>query len=218
MFQHTEGLNFPEMLCNTTDNGRFYTTPEGNVFPSVTTVLGKFGGNEWLEEWKNRVGEEQVKKVSLQATNRGTAVHEIIEKYLRNDVNYKQKQMPVNVSSFAKIKKFLDDNISEIGGLEVPLYSNLLRTAGRVDCIAKWNGVWSIVDFKTSKREKKKEDIQNYFLQTSAYSYMFFERTGIVVPKLVIVMTVDDGDSLVFEESSKNYIKKFLEMRNTLDV
>jgi predicted RecB family nuclease len=216
-FLHSTSFDFPEMKCETTDNGRYYTTPENKRYPSITTVLGKHNGSEWLEEWKSRVGEETAKKISLQATNRGTAVHEIIEKYLRNE-DHRKGQMPVNIASFKNIQKFLDENLGEIAGLEVPLYSDALKVAGRVDCIAKWKNSWAIVDFKTSKREKKKEDITNYFLQTSAYAYMFFERTGIVVPKIVILMTVDEGKSLVFEENTRDFIEKFIEIRNDVNM
>lgn len=218
MFKHVPNLTFPELDCDNTPNGRFYVTPEGKRYPSVTTVLGKTTDQSWLKEWEDRVGKERVEHVSKQASRRGTAVHEIAEKYLRNDPDYKKGEMPVNIASFNYIKPFLDENVGLIAGLELPLYSDFLRTAGRVDMIAKWNGEWAIIDFKTSKRNKKKEDITNYFLQASCYSYMFFERTGLHIPKIVIVMTVDDSEPLIFEERSKDYITKFIKLRNTLDI
>lgn len=213
MFKHVPDFHMPELDCETLESGRFYTTPRGERYPSVTTVLGKATDQSWIQEWKDRVGEEEARKIGFQAANRGTAVHEIAEQYLRNNPDYKKKQMPMNVASFLSIKPILDKNIGLIAGLELPLYSDFLRTAGRVDVVAKWCGVWSIIDFKTSRREKKKEDIKNYFLQESCYSYMFYERTGLVIPNIVTVMTVDDSQPIVFEEKAKNYIEEFIELR-----
>ena len=217
MFNHMMGVDLPEMNAVMTDVGRFYTTPDGNRYPSVTTVLSAGTDNTWKAEWIARVGQEEADRVSKKATNRGTAVHELVEKYLRNDPVYTKGHMPANILSFKNIKPFLDEHLGTIAGLEIPLYSDKLKVAGRVDCIAEWDGVWSIVDFKTSKKEKKKEDITNYFLQCSAYSYMFYERTGLMANKIVIVMTVDDGKSLIFEEKASNFLDAFSCIRNSIN-
>ena len=216
-FRHVPDLPLADLSAKTTPEGRYYTTPDGNAYPSVTTILGKGSDNSWLKEWEERVGIEEVKRVSGVASTRGTAVHEIAELYLRN-LDWKRKQMPVNIASFLKIKHHLDEHIGLIAGLELPLYSDKLRVAGRTDCIAKWNGEWAVIDFKTSKREKSREDITNYFLQASCYSYMFYERIGMIVPKLVIIMTVDDGTSIVFEERAKDHIKQFIALRESVDI
>ena len=119
-----------------------------------------------------------------------------------NDPDYLKGQMPANISSFKYIKPYLDENVGLIAGLELPLYSDILRVAGRSDCIAKWKGKWSIIDFKTSKREKKHQDIHHYFMQASCYSTMFFERTGKVIPQIVIIITVDDSPPQIFVKLS----------------
>ena len=216
MFEHMTGLDLPELSSETTENGRFYFTPEGKKYPSVTTVLGAGSDNSWMDEWIARVGKEEAERVSKKATTRGTAVHELTEQYLRNNPQYKKGHMPSNIASFQYIKPFLDKHIGTIAGLEIPLYSDKLRVAGRVDCIAQWDNKLAIVDFKTSKKEKRKEDITNYFLQCSAYSYMFYERTGLLANKIVIVMTVDDGNSLIFEEKASNFLEAFCKMRNSV--
>jgi hypothetical protein len=213
MFEHMTGLDIPELSSETTENGRFYITPEGKKYPSVTTVLGAGSDNSWMDAWIARVGKEEAERVSKKATTRGTAVHEITEQYLRNNPSYTRGHMPSNVANFKYIKPFLDEHIGTIAGLEIPLYSDKLRIAGRVDCVAKWDGIWSIVDFKTSKKEKSRDDIHNYFMQESAYSMMMFERTGIVCKQLVTVMTVDDGKSLIFVEKSRDWLPKFIELR-----
>lgn len=214
MFRHVEGLTFPELSADTTENGRFYTTPEGNKYPSVTTVLSKGTDNSYLEKWKARVGEEEAARVSRQATARGEAVHSLAEQYLLNNPQYSRGHMPANIASFNYIKPFLDKHIGTISGLELPLYSDFLRVAGRVDCIAEWDGILSIIDFKTSKRKKSKEDVFGYMCQESCYSYMFYERTGIPVPQIVTVMTVDDSEPLIFVERAKNYLPEFIKIRN----
>jgi hypothetical protein len=219
MFNHVSGIVFPELTAEIVEGvGRIYTTPEGNKYPSITTVIGKGSDNSWLEEWKERVGEEQVKKVSGQASRRGTAVHELAEEYLKNNPRYTKGHMPANIASFYQIKPILDKHVNNIYGLEVPLYSDKLRVAGRVDCLTEWDSQLSILDFKTSKRAKAREDISGYFIQTSAYAYMTFERTGLLPKLIVIVMMVDDGDSLVFVEKSKDWIEKFIDLRKSVDI
>lgn len=217
MFKHYN-LNLPELEAELVEGvGRLYTTPSGIKYPSVTTVIGATSDNSWLEEWKLRVGEEEVRKVSAMAARRGTAVHELAELYLKNDPNYTKGHMPANIASFKCIKPFLDKHITAIAGLEVPLWSDKLRVAGRVDCIAKWDGIWSIVDFKTSKREKKRNDIHSYFMQESAYSYMLFERTGMLCKQLVTVMTIDDSQPKLFVERAKDWLPKFIELREKVN-
>lgn len=214
MFTHIQNLSFPELDVDTTENGRFYVTPEGNKYPSVTTVISKGTDNSYLQKWKDRVGEEEAARVSRQATARGEAVHTLAEQYLLNNPHYTKGHMPANIASFNYIKPFLDKHVGVISGLELPLYSDYLRVAGRVDCIAEWDGILSIIDFKTSKRKKSKEDVFGYMCQESCYSYMFYERTGIPVPQIVTVMTVDDSEPLVFVERSKNFLPEFIKIRN----
>ena len=215
-FEHVT-LDLPELPAEIVEGiGRVYTTPEGNRYPSVTTVIGKASDNSWLDDWKARVGEEEVRKISAQAARRGTAVHELAENYLNNDPKYTRGHMPANIATFGQIRPLLDKHVGKIYGLEVPLYSDKLRVAGRVDCLAEYNGILSIIDFKTSKREKKIEDISGYFTQASAYSYMTFERTGLLPKQIVIMMMVDDGHPLVFIEKSKDWIEKFIAIRKKI--
>lgn len=213
MFDH-ELIELPDLSAELVEGiGRLYTTPTGIKYPSVTTVIGYGGDHTWLDRWKERVGEEEVKRISGQAARRGTAVHELAEQYLLNNPRYTKGHMPANIASFNHIRPLLDNHITKIYGLEVPLYSDTLRAAGRVDCVADWDNELAIVDFKTSKRKKERSDIFNYFMQESAYSMMFFERTGLLPKKLVTVMTVDDSEPLVFVENARDWIPKFIEIR-----
>lgn len=217
-FNHVKNFIFPEMGVTTTDAGRYYVTPEGNKYPSVTTVISKGTDQTWKEEWIARVGKEEAERISKKATVRGESVHEIVEKYLGNDPEYKKGKNPFDIESFNNIKHLLDNHIGDIERLEVPLYSDFLRVAGRVDCIAQWDGIWSIVDFKTSKKQKSREQVFHYMCQESAYSYMFFERTGKAIPQIVTVITVDEDAPQVYVERAKNYLPHFINIRKNVSM
>lgn len=198
--------------------GRYYQTPEGLWYPSITTVLGHASDSSWLDEWKERVGEAEAKKVSVQAARNGSSVHDILEKYIRGDLNFKKGFFPYVLSQFYSIKPVLDKHLDHIYALEIPLYSNKIRTAGRMDCGGLWDCVPSIVDFKTSRRKKKKEDITNYFIQASVYAYMFFERYGTMPEQIVILIICDDDLPIVYVEKPRKYLEQFIEIINRTDL
>jgi genome maintenance exonuclease 1 len=189
--------------------GRVYQTPSGRAYPSVTAVTG-LHGKDAIMAWRKRVGEEEANRVSRRATTRGTRVHTLCEDYISNK--------PVSADLFDQeawqslVPEL--DKINNIHCLETQLYSDHLEVAGTVDCIAEYNGKVSVIDFKTSKRVKKKSDIHSYFMQTSAYAVMFEERTGIPVSRLVILMTVDDEpEASVFVEKRDDWIDQFIDLR-----
>ena len=194
--------------------GRRYRTPEGNYYPSVTTVLGHGQDMSWRDAWIARVGQAEADRVSRQATIRGTAVHDLLEKYLNNDPNYLKGHMPANIATAKQLFPALDKNLTMVYRQETALYSDLLRTAGRVDVVGEWGAVRSIIDFKTSKKFKQKSDIHGYFMQAAYYAYAWYERTGITIPQIVILITVDEGGHQVFVERTKDWLPKFIELRN----
>ena len=211
-FNHEKiDIGYKDLDAETTDSGRTYNTPDGKSYPSVTTVLSILN-EHIIQAWRDRVGEEEANRISGKASNRGTRVHSIVEKYLNNEDT--TKALPHIRQSLENLKPVLDDHIGTIFGLEVPLYSNHLGVAGRCDCIAQYNGVPSIIDFKTSRYIKKKEKISNYFAQGAAYSIMWEERTGMVVPNIVIIMDVDHEKPSVFVEHRDNWTDL---LHNTID-
>ena len=215
VFKHEElDIGYDDLVADTRETGRVYVAPDGSRYPSVTTVLGILSEDS-IREWRQRVGEEEANKVSHRASNRGTAVHSIIEKYLRNEDT--SDNLPHIKQSLANLRPILDKSIGKIFGLETALYSRHLGMAGRCDCIAEWNGVPSIIDFKTSRRIKKKENIASYFAQASAYAIMFEERTGLAIPNTVIVMDVDDNHPLIFEEHRDNFVELLLSTKKEYD-
>lgn len=193
------------------DGKRFYLLPNGDKVPSVTTVLSSLN-KETLDRWRANVGEEEATRIQKQATTRGTAVHELCERYLLNVEDYKHKSSPIHIDTFNQIKPILDKNVGTVYGIELPLYSYKLKTAGRTDCIAEWNGTPAIIDFKTSKKPKKREWIENYFLQATCYSLMCWERINIRVPEFAIIIAVDHEEPQVFHEKVETYLEKTVKL------
>ena len=172
-------------------NGRhFYKCPSGEIYPSITTKLSKTKDYSGINWWKSKVGHDVADYIMKTAMTSGTATHSMIENYLNNVPSDIVDLMPN--AHLNNIKPLLN-NINNIYFLEVPLYSDKLQTAGTCDCIAEYNGVLSIIDFKTSRKKKKDEYITDYFLQGTAYSIMFEEMTGIKIEQVVILISGEDG-------------------------
>ena len=202
-----------ELKAEVVNGKRFYATPDGNKYPSVTTITSHYN-KQSIMEWRKRVGEEEANRISSRAAGRGTRVHTICENYLNNQDDYMKKQMPDAVVMFKTLQPLLDQYVNNIHALEVPLYSDYLRTAGRVDCIAEFDGTLSVIDFKTSSKPKEDQWIQNYYMQCSAYAVMFEERTGIPVPRIVVMIAVDGDKSQVFVKKRNDYVSEFIKYRD----
>jgi len=217
MFNHVDhGIELPKLTRETTESGRRYFTPEGNAYPSITTVLSILS-KEAIKAWRARVGAEEANKISRQAAGRGTAVHKLAEDYIDNVEDWKGKQQPANLFMFNTIKPLIDENINNIWFQEEFLYSDKLQTAGQVDCIAEWDGELSVIDFKTSRRPKSVDQIQNYFMQASFYAAAFLERTGVPIKQAVILIAVDDHEPQVFKINTFDYLEHFLAVRKKFD-
>ena len=202
----------PEVQIETTsiDGKRYYVLPDGKKFRSVTTVLSDKLDKTALLEWRKRVGEDEANKISTQAARRGTAVHTLCERYVLNEDNYTRDAMPSGLDSFNSIKPILDDRVGTILGIELPLYSVALNTAGRCDLIAEFDGVPSVVDFKTSLKLKKEEWIYSYKLQTACYAMMFSWIYKIDIPQTVVLIAVDHEPPQVFVFKTKDYVEDVL--------
>ena len=190
---------------------RFYETPEGKRYPSVTAVLGKMMDKSALEAWRKRVGEDEAARVSTRASTRGTNVHTMCENYvLGHDID---TSMPHNMMMFNQIKKVLDEKVDMIRATECTLFSDHLKLAGSCDLIANYDDRLSIIDYKTSAKRKRKDWIEGYFLQASLYSYMLWEMTDILVKDIVIIIGVDDSlESQIFIERPQRYLEKAVDL------
>lgn len=211
IFNHRPvALDYENLLCETAETGRTYQTPKGKKYPSITTVLGVLSEDS-IRAWRARVGEEEANRISSQACRRGEAVHTLVEKCIKNETISAKDVMPHVWVGFLSIRPHLEEHVDNIALQEKPLYSDHLGVAGRVDLIAEYDGKLSIIDIKTSKKEKSHGDIHSYFMQESAYAIMFEERTGIPVTQLVTIMAVDNRDTpLIFKEHRDNWAKPLI--------
>lgn len=196
-----------------TPNGRFYTTPTGEVYPSITTILGSQQEKKTIiDSWKQRIGIDKAEGITRQASMRGTIFHKLMENYIL-DGYVDNTLMPTKKHIFNQLRREVDKSLTVIRGIETPMYSHIIRTAGRTDLVGDWNGITSIIDYKNSERSKRKEWVTDYFLQTTAYSIMFEERTGIAVPNIVVIIGVDEEvNAQVFVENRNKYIDPLLKV------
>ena len=211
IFTHTPPLNeLPPLKAKNVNGKRFYEHLETKeAYPSITSVLS-IRDKKGLHEWRQRVGEEVANHVMIQAANRGTAVHNMVEDYLNNvDLEqvdkYKKQFLPRMM--FNVLKPELS-KINNIRLQEAQMFSSDYTVAGRVDCIAEYDGVLSIVDFKTSTKEKNESWIENYFIQGSAYAEMFKEHFGEEVTQVVILIVTEEGTTQVFKKNKVDYLPK----------
>ena len=197
-------MKLPELVSETAPDGkRYYVTPSGSKLPSVTTVVGA-QKKQAIMEWRRRVGEEVANKISRQATSRGTNVHTLCEKYLNNEEL--GEMMPDAFEMFKSLKPYLN-RINNIHYQEVALWSEQLGLAGRVDCIGEFDGVLSVIDFKTSKKIKTVEKVEDYWWQTTAYALFYEEIVGIPINDLVIIMAVENDKPIVMQQKTSDHIE-----------
>ena len=195
------------------DGKRVYATPNGEYYPSITTVIGNNAKKQaGLAKWRKRVGKEKAAAISTRSASRGTAFHSITEDYLNKCLDIDQyKDHPLPVVMFEQTKKTLD-RISNIYLQEAALYSDNLEVAGRVDCIAEFDGVLSIIDFKTSAEPKRELYLYDYFVQETAYACCLQELYGITVKQLVTIVACENGETqVVTKPPKKEYLLKLIQ-------
>ncbi len=207
-FVHLPRPDLPKLKVQTLPSGkRFYTTPEGKKYPSITTILGD-QEKPWLTEWRTSLGPEKADKETKRAAERGEAIHKLAEHYLNNTLtsDITRPMKPEYVASFNQIKMMLN-KVNNIRVQETALYSDVLEVAGRSDCIAEYKNVPSVIDFKSSTNSKVKDMVEDYFLQCTGYALMWEEQTGEHIDDITIVMSVEKGMvPLVFTEKAHKYI------------
>ena len=210
MFNHLDNV-LPQLERETIDGVRYYSVPDEDQLlklVSITSVTSHFN-KEIFVKWRKRVGVEEADKITKAATSRGTDMHTLVENYLYNrDLPSVQ---PISDFLF-KIAKIELNRINNIYCLEGALYSKQLGVAGTTDCIAEFDEELAVIDFKTSKKPKPRDWIENYFVQAMFYGMALYEMTGIRVKKLVIIMACENGECVVYEERDlKKYMKLVVE-------
>ena len=202
-------------LQRTTDKEtgvRTYLTPDGKNYPSITTILSADKQKiKQINEWKARVGKEEAKKIVAKASSRGKSFHTEVDDYITDGSLYRQ-----SFSLFPTARPLIDKNLGKVYGLEKGVYSHRLKAAGTFDCFAEWNKVNSLIDWKTSKKEKKEEWIQNYLMQAAFYSMAIYELKQIKVKQIVILIAVDGmREPQLFVRPVKDYLEAVQETIKT---
>ena len=214
MFTHID-LKLPKLSRESIDGVRYYNIGgENKKLVSITSVISHYS-KEKFAKWRKRVGEEEANRITKRSTNRGTDTHTLIENYLLNEEL--PEVQPISEMLFKLAKPSLN-RINNIHCLESSLYSEILGVAGSVDTIGEFDGELAVIDYKTSAKPKPREWIEGYFVQTMFYGMALYEMTGISVKKLVIIMTCEDGECVIYEERDLEkymklviqYIKKFV--------
>ncbi len=181
-----------ELHTKTVKGHRWYVTPLGDLYPSITTLLGQ-KPKPFLENWRKMLGEDKAAKETARCADRGTAVHLMAERFINNEEKPTRDQTNENIKLFNQIKLIIKNKITNVRAQEVALYSDVLGVAGRVDCIAEYEGVLSVIDFKTSNNNKNDEMVIDYFLQETFYALAYYELTGEPINQIVTIMAVERG-------------------------
>ena len=214
-------IKLNELSVKTEEGKRLYQTPQGKSYPSVTTVTGILSKDD-IQAWRQRIGEEKADQITRAATSRGNEVHKLAELYLKNEL-FSQSTLfdepkTNNYKMFEALSSVLDNNVGIVRAIEAPLYSDVLRVGGRVDLVAEWDNELAVIDFKTSSKPKKERWIDNYFMQSSAYAFMFEELTKISINKIVIALALENLGTQIFIKNANDYIQQFIDLRKTYDI
>jgi len=195
-FIHSNFLGDLELNKKETPGCRLYELPNGKWVPSITSVTSFYNRQTFIE-WRKKIGEEKANKITKAATARGTDFHEAAQSYLMNlDMDWDEFK-PVTQYMFKHAKPYLD-KINNIHAIERTLYSEYLGLAGRVDCIAEYDGELAVIDFKTSSKIKPEEWLENYFVQEMFYAAAYYELTNIPVTKLITLMVTPTGEIKIY--------------------
>jgi len=193
-----EKYEYPTLKRVTAKSGqRQYTGEDNKPVPSVTTILSDTGDKTALIAWRKRVGEEEANRVSREAAGLGTKVHNALEKYVLGETWEITGNNLISIMAKQMVDKMVRDGMSQIDelwGVEVALISEGLY-AGTSDAIGMWNGKPAIIDFKTAKKIKKREWIEDYFMQGCAYALAHNEMFGTNIKQVAILM-VDREDNI----------------------
>ena len=191
-------------------NLRWYVINEELAFPSITSMLGKTQSEEArqsLENWKKSIGAEEAARISLEATTNGTAVHLLIELFLKGETIDESQFTEEQIKRFRSVKGYLK-KIDEVWGQEVALFSTKVKIAGRCDCIGVYKGKPSILDWKTSSKIKSESMIEDYKYQLAFYAMAHNEMYGTDINHGVIIMATKDGFPLEFCVDLNKYYDK----------
>ena len=211
MFKHIDHPDIPKIKRVNIDGKRRYETPTG-IYVSITTLLHSLPSSPGLAEWRERVGEDVANHMMTSGAIRGTKLHNAVEAYLSNKPmqNIKQEYGVTAAGLFELMQPELD-HIDNIMAIEEQIYSAKLEIAGTTDCVAEFDGMLSIIDFKSSTWMKDEESIKDYLIQATFYSVAWEELTGQKIEQIVIIMASEDGKVKAFKSKPTEHMEKLKE-------
>ncbi len=187
-----EPLEIIKIIRDADENGkRVYHTPAG-TFHSVTTRLESIS-KPGLDAWAERVGVQEANTIKKIAANGGSDLHAVCEAYLKNEPNCMDGLLPNTLFLFKGVKEVLDARVGKVYGVEIPLYSGALKTAGTCDLVCEFDGKLTVLDFKTARKQKEEGYLHSYYLQTAAYALMLKEMYGVDFLQTVLIIAGLDG-------------------------
>lgn len=208
-------FNYQKLSRDNINGERRYLTPDGEKLPSVTTILEATKPEEKkqaLNEWRKRVGTEKAQQITTEAASRGTKMHSYLEWFIRDGILKDRPANPYHAVSWSMADSVIKQglvNCTEFWGIEVPLYFPKIY-AGTTDCVGSHNGKPCIIDFKQTNKPKKREWIEDYFLQLCAYSEAHNEVHGTTIDQAVVMMCVkpeiDNTGNLITEPVYQEFI------------
>lgn len=202
--------NYEKLTRDESSGKRLYLTPTGHKVPSVTTILDKTKpaeAREALANWRKAIGEQKAQAITTEAANRGTRMHKFLEDYVKGETLKESVSNPYAQQSLKMAKIVITNGLSfvnEVWGSEVPLYFPELY-AGTTDCVGVHNGEPAILDFKQTNKPKKREHIDDYFIQLTAYAMAHNEVHGTNIRKGVILMCSKDYEYQEFILEPKDF-------------
>lgn len=209
MFTHIPcQVDFIELNERTVNGFRYYEVNE-ELYPSITSILS-IKSNERIAIWRKNMGVEVANYESRRSAERGKNFHQICENYLNNKDVYTHQNTVLSFALFNLIKKHID-RIDKIYKIEQTLYSKECKIAGRADCIAEFDDILSIIDFKTSNRSKSPDLLALHSIQETAYAVMWEEITDIPIEQIVTIVACENGESQVHITKPNNFKHQLIE-------
>ena len=197
----------PKTLQRENVNGRrLYKMETGEKFVSITTLLGYFNASS-IQAWRKRVGEKTANEIGKKATTGGTRLHNALECYLEGVDPSKYLTTEGTKSGFASMTTYLEEHLDEAWYVENMFFSKRLKVAGQADLIGVLDGVPTVIDFKTSRKFKKREWCQSYFEQATFYAMALYEMAEIPIKDIAILISVNDGEEFqVYHEKVSSHM------------
>ena len=224
---YTPKFQYEPLVRQNVNGKRQYNTPDNNRVPSVTTILDATKPQEKvqaLNEWRQRVGVEKAQAITTQAANRGTKMHTYLENWVRNGSIGQKPGNPFHLASYQMADSVVQQglvNCQEFWGVEVPLYFPQVY-AGTTDCVGIHQSQESIIDFKQTNKAKKREWIDDYFVQLCAYAEAHNELYGTKIKKGVVLMCVkpalDEQMNMVSQPEYQEFVLEGREFEKYRDL